>query len=111
MFGFGEEGLDEFLDFMAVDGLLDRDGVVLQYADEGLLNEGAVDLFGMEEEQVHPPGQIDTVVLISAGDLLQQAIRYLKYLYNLIPDRLILRWLTIPLYLLERLKQQVDNLY
>ena len=64
----------------------------------------------MLEENVNPPGKVNSVVLITYSNLFEQLVSALENLRNLVPDCSVFRRLTVPFNILERLVKNKQNL-
>jgi hypothetical protein len=105
-----EEIANEVLDFALVNGGLDGDGIVVKDVNETLLGVGLIDVVGVLEEEVDPPGNVDPVFLEISGYVLKQDVGVLEDLGDLEADGPILRGFAVELYELEGVVEVVDDL-
>jgi hypothetical protein len=79
-----KERIDEFNDFVLGNGRLNRSRVVLQNANQTFLNVRSVYVVGMLEEKVDPSREVNSVVFISDGNLLEKLVSALKNFRNFV---------------------------
>ena len=108
--GLLEEVVDEFVDGLLGDHGADGDRVVLEDVDEALLDEGLVDVVGLLQEELDPPGEVDLVLQEVLDYLLHQDVGELEDLGDLGADGAVLGELLAAQDLLEGVVQREDQL-
>lgn len=68
---FSVEAFDEIVNLLLSDGCLDGLGVVLEDPHQAFLNILSIDIFGVLEEEIDPPGQVELVLFVAHNDLLK----------------------------------------
>ena len=76
--GLNIKTIDQVSNLLLGDGRLDGLGVVLQDAHQALLDVLSVDVFGVFQEEVHPPRQVELILTVTHHDFLQKTVNPLK---------------------------------
>ena len=94
--------------FIFVDRCFDWNWVVIEDADQTILDVRSIDVFRMIQEKVHPSGNINPIIFELDSYFLKQNIAVLEDFFYLFFDRPVLRWFVI-YDILKRLIQDVKD--